>query len=96
MEATAPTFTPEQQQTIKASLVNQLNLHFVQYIESIKRIPGVAIELNEALKFYQTGYYWQRGAIENMSISAPIPTIETVSTNPAPDVNISSQEQVAA
>jgi hypothetical protein len=64
-----PQFTPEQFAQIKISLKSQVQKCYTQFLTSIMQIPVEQKGLQEAIRFFDTGFIWFEKAVENLPIN---------------------------
>lgn len=66
--------TPEQVESIKQALIDQLRKAYHAFLNAISRIPMAANCNTEAMRFYDTGLLWSERAIKNLPLQ-PVVTL---------------------
>lgn len=63
---------PEQFESVKRSLIENLHKQYGQFISSIANYPAAQLPMQEAFRHFDTGFLWFEKAVVNM----PMPQVQ--------------------
>lgn len=82
--------SPEQLESVKRSLIENLHKIYGQFISSICNFPCAQLPMQEAFRHFDTGFLWFEKAIVNM----PMPPVQVSQVQP-PEAQFQPAEESA-